>query len=393
MKKIVTGDHRLVKSLNSQIVLNLIRTRQPIYGADLAKITGLRPSTIMNILKGLMNDQLILVHGTGNSSTQGGRRPTLYEIRSDYGYIIGLRIELNGLQGILIDLNSHVLARTMVPIDEQLDLPGLMAHILRVIDSLIVPQNIPRSKVLGVGIGVSGMVDSHNGVIVKTDLVKERHVPLRTLLRTEVDTSVFIENDANAAALYEKWYDQGKSISNYVFALLVIDQHVFGMGYGIMIDDRLYRGAHRFAGETMPHPLSIDQVLSYITVSETPDIQLAGEQVAKKQVHINRLVAAARSGDVVASTYFVELGKIVAAELGRIIMILDPELIILSGDVMQAESILMPAIEQALKIEVGDRLIPHLSICRSDDAVAMGATTLILQDIFQKPILHQRHYQ
>ena len=77
MKKIITGDYRLVKSLNSHIVLNLIRTRGPIYGADLAKITGMRPSTIMSILRNLEKKGLIFKSGTGASSVQGGRKPTL----------------------------------------------------------------------------------------------------------------------------------------------------------------------------------------------------------------------------------------------------------------------------------------------------------------------------
>ncbi|MBN2357790.1 ROK family transcriptional regulator, partial [candidate division KSB1 bacterium] len=385
MKKIVTGNYRLVRNLNSQIVLNLVRTRGPIYGADLAKITGMRPSTIMNILKTLEKDGFIQKAGTGSSSVQGGRRPMLYEICGDYGYIIGLKIELNELRGVLIDLNSRMIARTLVPLADKQSVPQLVDNISRILDALIIPQNIQPSEILGMGIGISGMVDNKNGIIVKTDLVEENNVPLQELLQQRYGFKIIIENDANAAAMFEKWYNHGKNISNFVYALLIIDQNVFGIGYGIIIEDHIYRGAHMFAGETNPHPVSIRNLLDRVSDKDSAEIILKGENVNKDAVHIDRLIAAAWANDDLARAYFVELAKIIGAELAQAVFILDPELILLGGEVMQVESILLPAIQETMQVRLGGRQPIPLVVSTSEDAVSLGVASLILQDIFQTP--------
>ena len=68
MEKILTGNHRLLKNLNSNIILNLVRTNAPISGASSAKITSMRPSTLQNILKNLEKEGMVLKLGTGVST-------------------------------------------------------------------------------------------------------------------------------------------------------------------------------------------------------------------------------------------------------------------------------------------------------------------------------------
>ncbi len=383
MKKIVTGDYRLVKHLNNQIVLNLIRLRGPIYGADLAKITGMRPSTIMNILRDLESKGFVRKAGIGNSTVHGGRRPLLYEICGDYGYIVGLKVELNEMQGILIDLNSRIIAKTMMPLEERQSIEQLVEKISRILDALIIPQNIRSSKLLGMGVGVSGIVDFNKGLVVKTDLVSEENVPLQEILQQRYPFKIVIENDANAAAMFEKWYHQGKDVSNFIYALLVIAPHIFGIGYGIIIDNQLYRGAHMFAGETNPHAIAIRQLLDRISGDEGVRILLAGKEVNKDEVDLNHLLAAASANDRIAKEYFVELAKIIGAEVAPVIQILDPEMILFAGEVMKAESILLPAIAQTVKEKIGDLYKVKFAASISEDAVALGVASLILQDVFK----------
>ena len=76
MAEIITGNYRLLKDLNSNVILNLVRTNAPISGAELAKITGMRPSTVHNILKNLEKERMVLKIGTGSSTKAGERSPT-----------------------------------------------------------------------------------------------------------------------------------------------------------------------------------------------------------------------------------------------------------------------------------------------------------------------------
>lgn len=396
MKKIITGDYRLVKSLNSHIVLNLIRTRGPIYGADLAKITGMRPSTIMSILRNLEKKGLIFKSGTGASSVQGGRKPTLWEICGNYGYIIGLQIELNEVHGVLIDLNSHVLARSALPVEGKLTLEDLQSYIFRIVDTLLTPQKISRKNLLGMGIGVSGLVDYRNGVIVNTALMGKVPVPLKAALEKNYDFPILVENDANAAAMCEKWYGKGKNISDLIYMLLVMDQHVFGVGYGLYLEDQIYRGAHMFAGETAPQPISIKQMLEKVAPEFGGEVMLNGRSLPKERVTLQDLIDAALNQDGLAIRYFQELAKIVARDLAHIINLLDPEMILLGGEVSKVGDLLLNAVRSELKADARARVSHDLDVKIETstvvDAVAMGATTLILQNIFTSPVLQTKNY-
>ncbi|HNY91526.1 MAG TPA: ROK family transcriptional regulator [bacterium] len=396
MKKIITGDYRLVKNLNSHIVLNLIRTRGPIYGADLAKITGMRPSTIMSILRNLEKKGLIFKSGTGASSVQGGRKPTLWEICGNYGYIIGLQIELNEVHGVLIDLNSHVLARSALPVEGKLTLEDLQSYIFRIVDTLLTPQKISRKNLLGMGIGVSGLVDYRNGVIVNTALMGKVPVSLKAALDKHYDFPILVENDANAAAMCEKWYGKGKNISDLIYMLLVMDQHVFGVGYGLYLEDQIYRGAHMFAGETAPQPISIKQMLEKVAPEYGGEVLLNGRSLPKERVTLQDLIDAALNHDSLAIRYFQELAKIVARELAHIINLLDPEMILLGGEVSKVGDLLLNAVRSELKADARARVSNDLDVKIETstvvDAVAMGATTLILQNIFKSPVLQAKNY-
>lgn len=396
MKKILTGDYRLVKNLNSHIVLNLIRTRGPIYGADLAKITGMRPSTIMSILRNLEKKGLIFKSGTGASSVQGGRKPTLWEICGNYGYIIGMQIELNEVHGVLIDLNSRILARSTMPVEGVLTLEDLQSYIFRVVDSLVTPQKISRKNLLGMGIGISGLVDYRSGTIVRTALMGEHPVPLKAALEQHYDFPIHIENDANAAAMCEKWYGKGKNISNLIYMLLVMDQHVFGVGYGLYLEDQIYRGAHMFAGETAPQPISIKQMLEKVAPELGSEVQLNGIKLPKDKVALQHLIDAARNMDALALKYFRELGRIVARELAHLINLLDPEMILLGGEVSKVGDLLLDAIRSTLaddsRLMVRHNSDVKIETSTAVDAVAMGATTLILQNIFKSPVLTTKSY-
>jgi DNA-binding Lrp family transcriptional regulator len=95
MEKILTGNHSLLKNLNSKGILSLIRTKAPISGSNLAKIAGMRLSAVHNILINLDKKGLVLKIGTGDSTKLGGRRTTLWRICGHYGYVVGIQLEIN----------------------------------------------------------------------------------------------------------------------------------------------------------------------------------------------------------------------------------------------------------------------------------------------------------
>ena len=136
MPEIITGNYRLLKDINSNVILNLVRTNAPISGAVLAKITGMRPSTVHNILKNLEKEKLVLKIGTGDSTKLGGRRPTLWKIRGNYGYIIGIQIAITEIEVVLVNLNSRIIDSQRLLIEQFNSLSEIDNKIVEILESI-----------------------------------------------------------------------------------------------------------------------------------------------------------------------------------------------------------------------------------------------------------------
>ncbi|OPZ77030.1 MAG: Glucokinase [bacterium ADurb.Bin431] len=233
-------------------------------------------------------------------------------------------------------------------------------------------------------------------MIVNTALMGKVPVSLKAALDKHYDFPILVENDANAAAMCEKWYGKGKNISDLIYMLLVMDQHVFGVGYGLYLEDQIYRGAHMFAGETAPQPISIKQMLEKVAPEYGGEVLLNGRSLPKERVTLQDLIDAALNHDSLAIRYFQELAKIVARELAHIINLLDPEMILLGGEVSKVGDLLLNAVRSELKADARARVSNDLDVKIETstvvDAVAMGATTLILQNIFKSPVLQAKNY-
>ena len=390
-RKILIGNHRLLKNLNSNAILNLVRTNAPISGANLAKITGMRPSTIQNILKNLEKEGLVLKIGSGNSTKLGGRKPTLWKICGDYGYVVGIQLELNEIQAVLVDLNSQMIGEKKIKISRFNELADIDNKVIRIIDDLLASKNIQKHQLLGIGIGVSGLVDISDGVILKTSLLPQSQQPiqLELSLKRYFDIPIYVENDANAAALAEKWFGKAKGYDHIVFTLAMVDRDVFGIGFGLIFGNEIYRGANMFAGETNPFTLTIKEILKTYSDFDGDVLTIGGQNVPIDELEIHDLLKALDYQNETAIRFFKETGKIIGKELLNVVNLLDPSMIIIGGEIAKAKQFILKPIEETLhngytlgverKFHLVDSSLP-------DHSVALGTATIILQNIFQEPL-------
>lgn len=394
LTKIITGNYNLLKDLNSSIVLNLVRTNAPISGAELAKITGMRPSTVHNILKHLEKERMVLKIGTGNSTKQGGRRPTLWRIRGNYGYVIGIQLEINEIEIVLVDLNSKRIDDQKIATNGYTDLMDIKNKIIIIVENILNKNKIKKNRLLGIGIGVSGLVDINNGVILKTSLLppSEQPIHFEEYLEKYFGVPIYLENDANAAVLAEKWFGKARDRKNIIYILTVVSSSGFGIGFGLVLNNEIYRGSNMFAGETELFNLNISKILRTICGCQDPGLQVKNRYVELEKLQIHHLIAALEEGNEIAGRFFSEVGKIVGEELVKVINLLDPEMVVIGGEILEADSNILNPISQVVKdkiLQIGNREIKIVgsSICQY--SVALGAATIILKKIFQDPSVDQ----
>jgi predicted NBD/HSP70 family sugar kinase len=382
------ANHRLLKNLNNNAILDLVRTDAPISGAQLTKITGMRPSTVQKILKNLQSQGLVRKIGTGPSTKLGGRPPTLWEICAHYGYVIGIQLEINEIQAVLVDLKSQIVAEYQITNDTYDSLHDIEKKITTVIAEILKSKNIHDRQLLGIGIGVSGLVDITRGIIRKTSLLRHSSapIPLEESLKKYYNIPIYIENDANAAALAEKWFGARKNIDHFIFMLAVIDKDVFGIGFGLLFNNGIYHGANMFAGETNPLDLNIKKILldrCHYTKRELYD---GRTHIDIDKLTIHDLIRAVEHGNPAIKCFFDYIGELFAHELSSVINLLDPQMIVIGGEIAKAKKYILEPIHHLINNNgflIADRKVQIVESSLAGNSVALGAASIILQKIFQ----------
>lgn len=235
-----TWNQQLIKKENKTIVLQLIIQHAPISRADIALKSGLNKGTVSTLVAELIDEQLILETGPGVSS--GGRRPVMLVFNEHAGCTIGIDLGVNYILGILTDLQGNIIEKkrhTFIPTSIEPTLKQIHNDIQELMSKA---PNTPYG-IVGIGIGAPGIVDNNSSVVLAPNL-GWKNSSIKEVIEEAFQIPVVIENEANAGAYGEKMFGLGKNIDNLVYISTGI-----GIGTGIIINEKLYRGSSGFSGE------------------------------------------------------------------------------------------------------------------------------------------------
>ncbi len=231
----------LMKLNNRRLVLDLIR-RQPISRAEVAKTTGLTRASVT-----LIADELIgqgLIRETHPVASGVGRRPMLMEIVPDARVIAGVNIKRGEVDTGLVSLGGEIISTEVLSYDGA-DADEMIGRIAQSVARQLDRQPGCREKMLGVGLCAPGPLDTARGVILNPPNCRRWHnVHAAEKLEAACGYAVSMENVSNALALEEQYFGLGRGCGNFI-AVQVNE----GIGAGIVIRDRLYRGASGLGSE------------------------------------------------------------------------------------------------------------------------------------------------
>lgn len=364
---------------------------------DLSKFVKLSTPKIISLLSELKEEGIVEELGQGNSS--GGRRPNLYGNKEDAFYIIGISINLYKTTVTIFNAKNQ-----KVTDDEVLTLlisqgSGVVDQIVEFTTSIIKANQISREKILGVGIEMPGMVDSATG-INKTHMVSER--PVAELFREKLGLNVVIENDAKARAFAELRFGLAHSKKN-VLAI----QLDWGIGLGIIVNGKLYKGRDGFAGEFGHLPMvdngllcrcgkrgCLETVASGTAIArltkegiENGHSSFLAELTDNDGSEIKKAILAATMGDQYSITMLANVGHWLGKGLAYLIQIFNPELIILGGPIAEANQYILPPIQQSIQVfcipELGNEIQIKVSELGSQAGI-LGVAALLLEHELDK---------
>lgn len=241
-------NRRTVRDLrrgNRSTLLRQLYFRGPVSRQELGTLTGLSSGSVSNVVGELLADEL--VEEAGSVESDGGRPRTLLRVTPGGGHLIGVDVGETHVRVELFDLALTELARWEHPLTPgglERDPEPVVGHILTGLNAVVEKSGASPEAVIGVGVGVPGVVEQGDEILVHGPSAGRDAVPLERLLRTGTDLPLFIDNGATAQGQAEMWFGAGRGADNAVIALIGS-----GVGAAIVTAGVPYRGATSSAGE------------------------------------------------------------------------------------------------------------------------------------------------
>lgn len=383
MQPVRTGSKELIREINSSLVLGELRDKPLQSRTDLARRTGLSLPTVSEIVAGLLTSGVVEERATGASA--GGRRPVLLALRSDAGYVVGIKLTETRLIAVLTDLDAGIVARRVDPIAHT-GVDTVVDAILGAIEALRAEAG--DRPVHGVGIGLAGVIDRASGMVRRATYTDWHDVDLGGIVGLRTGLPVVVDNDVNTLVASEQGFGAGRGVDDV--AVVSIGR---GVGLGLVLDGRLYRGSAGGAGEFGHTKVSPDgppcacggRGCLEALIGE-PAICARVGAIVGRAVDIDEAAAIARTGQAAARAVFADVGRTLGTAVGNLVNLLNPKLVILAGEGTRAGDLFRAEFDAALSSAVFDGLQHELEVVVDtwdDEAWAQGAAGLFLNELFQ----------
>lgn len=396
----MAGSFKLMKSLNRTLILNIIRKDGPISRAEIAKQAKLTPPTVTNVVHELLQTQLVKEREMGAST--GGRKPILLTINSESFYVIGVDVGIRHLRVVTADLHATITNEIEAPIPEGVGKKELLQLLVEQVHRIIQHADLPKKKIIGIGIGMHGVVDAKEGIALYAPNFDLQDIPIKSVLEKEFQIPVKVENDAKALALGEKWFGYGINTQNMV--CLNVGN---GIGAGIIIDDKLFNGMNGIAGEIGHTAIDLNGPKCSCGNYGCLQALAAGDAIRKralaeiKRGRKSKIVEvvdgdlskidgkivhqAATLGDDLAKEVLKQSGQYLGVGIANLINLMNPDLVVISGGVSKAGEFILDPIKRLVEERVLNMEAKGTDIFLSklgDRGTVIGALTLVLEELF-----------
>ncbi|AVQ98185.1 transcriptional regulator [Oceanobacillus iheyensis] len=383
MQKRRTGDLKLIQELNRSIILDSIRKNGPISRSEIAKLINISPTTVTSAVSDLINEGLVYEKGVGNSS--GGRKPVLLRFNPDTHSIIGVSVTNSYVKIADMNLEGKILRKEVHPTN-QLKGQNIIHFILNVLDEFLVKKpDIEFCQ--GISVISPGIVDADKGVISYNTKLNLYGVPLKELIEKRTNLPVFLDNDANAFVLAENYFGLFSKYKDLLY--ITIGE---GVGSGMMVNGSIYRGFLGSSGE-LGHTTIVDGGLKcscgnrgclenyvnwpaiyskIVTALMTRNrYTVIKEMVSGDLTKINPgiFVAAVNQQDELAIEVMEDISNYLSIAITNTIHFFNPEVIIISGEIIQDNPLLLESINKL----VAAKVVPTLKDLVNIQSTSLGA--------------------
>jgi len=396
-------------------VLALTRRRDTVSVAELSHSTRLSKTTVKKTLDLLASMKLVVSAGKGASTEEGGKRPELYRFNKGFGYVISVHVTPDAVLAVTTDLHGDISYYRKTSVGAERDLASVLARIAEDVRSFQALKAGTGEKLIAISVALPGLVDSAKGISIYSP-----HYPswgrevgfaqkLREALGAGFEMPVFVENVNRLQALAER----DKGVASGVTNFLVVDMLDEGLGGGIVAHGELMRGAQALSGEIghmILNPVDGPVCIcgsrgcfeAMVSMKRVRQLALQArergvasalyQRSARGEYSLDDVCELASGGDPLCLELLDDMARWFLVGLGNVIMVNDPELVVIQGQVVKAgqrfldrlrqgiRRIGLPDVEKRVRIEYS-RL--------GDERGVLGGAAFALADFFARRLRFQ----
>jgi glucokinase-like ROK family protein len=340
-----------LRERNSARVIDALRRRGTASRSDLARLTGLSRTTVGNVVAELQERGVVVADEPPDAHGRG-RPPVLLRFDPSAGVAVGIDFDHDRVRVALADLSATVLAEDGEAIDVDHAAGDALDAVVAIVRSLRREAGVERERIVGAGVGLAGPVDRRTGAVASPLILPGwAGRPVRDELERRLGLPVEIENDANLGALAEGALGAARGLSNFVYVRLGS-----GLGAGLVVGGRLCRGANGLAGEIGHVQVRRDGAVCRCgnrgcleTVASERALRALLEPALGRSLGTRDVVELVAAGELAATRVVDDAGRAVGRVLADLCNALNPEAIVVGGELSEAGEPLLRAIRETVE--------------------------------------------
>jgi len=385
------GNLGYLRSRNTARILDNIRQNKAFSRIDLAERTNLDKKTVLNIVKDLLKKGMIKI--TAHEANGAGRPKEILGIDGSYGRYAGIDLGGTHLSGVIIDFAGKQIASNSIEVHNGMEPDTLMKLCTYFMGNLLKDAALKENDLGGIGISFPGFVASSKGYVTSENFPRWQNIPIQEMFQRQFNMPVTVDNCSRLMALAELMFGKGQDCSNFIVADLG-----FGIGCGIVIDRKIFRGSKGKSGEVGHTLVDINGPActcgsrgciesfaagwalsrdAQIIMEQYPD-SLLFETSGKspEAVNFRQVVLAANLGDSCCIDLLKRAGEYIGIGLSNAVSFFNPSRIIIGGRLIQDNSIMLQTITETINSKCMKQILDDAEITVSDlggGASALGA--------------------
>jgi predicted NBD/HSP70 family sugar kinase len=342
-----------LRERNRLRVIDALRQRGTASRSELARLTGLSRTTITTLVTDLQQRGLVVEQPAGDTSAEPsgrGRPPTLLRLDPSAGTALGVYFGHTHLRVAAADLSSAVLAERRVELDVDHSASAALDAAVDLVEAVLAAAGLARDDLIGVGMGLSGPIDLAGRVGRTVILPDWAGMSAAEEFARRLGLHVTVENDANLGALAEVQSGAGRGLTDVIYVMVSA-----GIGSGLVLGGRLHRGATGFAGELGHVFVAEDGALCRCgnrgcleTVASTDAVLALLRSTHGSELTVADVLRLVADGDLGATRVVHDAGRAIGRVLAGLASCLDPQAIVVGGELAPAGAALVDGIAEAI---------------------------------------------